>query len=227
MKRGKERVEILRPGIGMRGKRIVSSVSAKKVCAYDPPVSVPTDRAVPEGTMKKSTESELLATSDAPQSKRSEVAAGKAAHACCGTLANYKIPRLIRQKVRAEGRVPRILVLKSSGPKIVGGLELIELPPPSHGPAEEQQAPHEHIEELAAEAVVTEAPAPRKARFKTPKFEAEAGASTTPVQKPLKVIRRRREQTPKVFETMAKSFPRAMLEGIDLESGENSHRRAD
>lgn len=43
---------------------------------------------------------------------------------------------------------------------------------------------------------------------------AEDEPSTPPVNKPLKVIRKRREQEPKVFETAPKPVPQAMLEGI-------------
>lgn len=39
--------------------------------------------------------------------------------------------------------------------------------------------------------------------------------------KPLKVIRRRREEAPKVFETPPRTVPIAMLEGISLESDED------
>jgi hypothetical protein len=79
---------------------------------------------------------------------------------------------------------------------------------------------------LPAKHVVTVIPTPRKPRVRTPRLEVEEAASV-PVNKPLKVIRRRREETPKVFETTAKSFPRAMLEGIDIELGENNHGQID
>jgi len=39
--------------------------------------------------------------------------------------------------------------------------------------------------------------------------------------RPLKVIRRRREEEPKVFETAAKLFPKAMLEGVKVTTDQN------
>ncbi|MEJ2715824.1 MAG: hypothetical protein P8182_01595 [Deltaproteobacteria bacterium] len=44
----------------------------------------------------------------------------------------------------------------------------------------------------------------------------EPEAPPGPPPKPLKVIRRRRAEEPKVFETIPKAFPRAMLEGIKV-----------
>jgi hypothetical protein len=45
-------------------------------------------------------------------------------------------------------------------------------------------------------------------------LSAEDETTAPPIAKPLKVIRKRREQAPKVFETAPKPVPQAMLEGI-------------
>lgn len=165
--------------------------------------------------------------------ERSEIeAAGKVTHASLGALSNCRVPKLIKKKVRAEGTVPRILVLKSRSAALPEEPEPIQpaLPEPLTVAEEHAQpAPSDRpapIEELPAKHVVTVVPTPRKPRVRTPRLEVEEAASV-PVHKPLKVIRRRREETPKVFETTAKSFPRAMLEGIDIELGENNHGQID
>ncbi len=59
-------------------------------------------------------------------------------------------------------------------------------------------------------------------RHRSPKIEL----ATQPA-KPLKVIRRRREEAPIVFETASKDFPKAMLEGIKSDHEEETDTRRD
>lgn len=56
---------------------------------------------------------------------------------------------------------------------------------------------------------------PRKGRIKSQ--DAKVDAPDLRPHKPLKVIRRRGEQAPKIFETTAKQLPRAMLEGVGFD----------
>lgn len=72
--------------------------------------------------------------------------------------------------------------------------------------------------ERSADVVVKVLPTPRKRERKPPKSEVLQPVDPTP--KPLKVIRRRREEEPKVFETQPKTLPDAMLEGSKVVSDE-------
>jgi len=233
MKRGNERLQMLRSGIGMPRERIVDPIAGKKISRDDMQTSLFTEE-VPSGTsMQGNTTPGSAVETDTLPGERSEIeAAGKGPQVSLGFLSNCRIPKIIKKKVRAEGRVPRILVLKSRSAAIPEEPEPVQPPlPESLTVVDEhaQPAPFDRpapIEELPAKHVVTVVPTPRKPRVRTPRLEVEEAASV-PVHKPLKVIRRRREETPKVFETTAKSFPRAMLEGIDIELGENNHGQID
>jgi hypothetical protein len=71
------------------------------------------------------------------------------------------------------------------------------------------------------EVKVTVLPTPKKRQRKIVEPKEETAA--LPPSRPLKVIRRRREEEPKVFETPAKTFPQVLLEGVKsspTESGE-------
>lgn len=233
MKRGSERLEVLRSGIGMPRERIVGPIAGKKISGDDLQTSLFTEGVASESTMQKNTAPGSTVETDTLPGERSEIqAAGNVTHVSLGALSNCKIPKLIKKKVRAEGTVPRILVLRSRSAAITEEPESAQLPLPEQLTVEEEQAQPAPsirpapIQELPAKHVVTVIPTPRKPRVRAPRLEAEEAASV-PVNKPLKVIRRRREETPKVFETAAKSFPRAMLEGIDIELGENNHGQID
>jgi hypothetical protein len=233
MKRGNERLEMLRSCIGMPRERIVGPIAGKQISRDDRQTSLFTEGAASEPSMQKNTAFGSTVETDTLPSERSEIeAAGKVTHVSLGTLSNCRIPKLIKKKVRAEGTVPRMLVLRSRSaatpeepesaqpplPEPLTVMEVQAQPAPSVRPAPVQELPAKHV--------VTVVPTPRKPRVRTPRLEVEEAASA-PVNKPLKVIRRRREETPKVFETTAKSFPRAMLEGIDIELGENNHGQID
>jgi hypothetical protein len=233
MKRGNVRLEMLRSGTGMPRERIVGPIAGKKISRDDPKTSLFAEGVACEDSVQKNTRLGSTVETDTLPDERSEIeAAGKVAQVSLGALSNCKIPKLIKKKVRVEGRVPRTLVLRPRSAAIP------EEPEPVHPPLPEpltvveeqaQPAPSDRpapIEELPVKHVVTVVPTPRKQRVRTPRVEVEEAASV-PVHKPLKVIRRRREETPKVFETTAKSFPRAMLEGINIELGENNHGQLD
>jgi hypothetical protein len=232
MKRGNERLELLRSGIGMPRERIVGPIAGKKISRDDPKTSLFTEGVASGESMQKNTFLGSTVESDALPGDREIEAAGKVTQVSLGSLSNCKIPKLIKKKVRAEGSVPRILVLRSRSAAIPEEPEPVQPPPPEPLTVVEEQtqpAPNDRpapIEELPAKHEVTVVPTPRRQRVRTPRLEVEE-APSVPVHKPLKVIRWRREETPKVFETKAKSFPRAMLEGINIELGENNHGQLD
>ncbi len=77
----------------------------------------------------------------------------------------------------------------------------MELPSPEVPPME--LPPHVQVKVI---------PTPKKRAPRTVVLAEEPTAP--PVTKPLKVIRKRKEEAPKVFETAPKPVPQAMLEGI-------------
>lgn len=87
-------------------------------------------------------------------------------------------------------------------------------PTPAHVPREEPRPRAVTEVQRPEEVEVKVVPTPRKRQTRVPKTEGEPPAPAT--SKPLKVIRRRAEQAPKVFETTTKRFPKAMLEGIKI-----------
>lgn len=120
----------------------------------------------------------------------------------------------------AAPRVRGILVASRtqlpSVPTVAIVLELVEAPVEVETP-----------KEIAAEALNPQpaAPEPRevpvkvlppreKRQRRAPKVEDAPAAPPTP--KPLKVIRRRKEEAPKIFETPPKEFPEAILSAFHL-----------
>jgi hypothetical protein len=133
-----------------------------------------------------------------------------------------RIPLLTGIRVRLPGKIPEVKAVEEVSGKVV-----------------EEAAPH------VAQEIVKEAPKPRRSvkkstavtqevipeREEKPVGPAEralqADDHLVPPPKPLKVIRRRRAEEPKIFETVPKSFPRAMLEGIKLTPEEKGEKPFD
>ncbi len=226
MKRGKERAEMLRAGIGLPRENLGDPISGKKTFGYEsrtPSLMREVGREwyiSQNSAPQRATENDAALTEERLESETSE----KVTHVCFDALSNRKIPRLANKKVRLEGRVPKILVLRSRQIEIVEEPESVEEPAPVVVTETRVEAPP--AQEPRAVPVVRVVSTRKMPRARTPKVDAEAVAPA-PIQKPLKVIRRRREQSPIVFETMPKSVPKAMLEGIDFEAGENNHKHVD
>jgi hypothetical protein len=220
MKRGNERLEMLRPRSGAPREKIVDPISGNKICTCDFSMPLFEDDVNSVGHMQ---DKNIFASTDTQLKQRSKsIAIGKTTHGAFVAVSNYKIPKLTNKKVKAEGRVPRILMLRARAAEIAEEADIVQTPVPIPPAPVEELLPPAPVEELPEKpVVVTVIPTPKKARARTRKIEEEA-QPLPPVLKPLKVIRRRREETPKVFETAAKSLPRAMLEGIDIELGENN-----
>lgn len=227
MKRANERLEMLRSGIGMPRERFVGPIAANDVSRDDNQMSSFSARAASGPHIKEKVSPGTTFDTDELTGESCEIAAaGKVKHVSLGALSNSKIPKLTSKIVRVGGRVPKTLVLKSRSAEIVEEQELAQQPLPTPLPVVEEQARPAPIEEPPAKHVVTVIPTPRRTRARAPKPE-EKEAAPIAAPKPLKVIRRRREESPKVFETVAKSLPRAMLEGIDIELGDNNHQQVD
>ena len=130
---------------------------------------------------------------------------------------------------RLRAKSPRVRAVVPSAP--AGAMPKAE---PQQHPESTKDFPHtaetEPVPSVTPELqpeLATEAPAarPRTKRLSVaPKAKAEPAPAPPPVTR-LKVIRRRGEQAPKVFETVTREFPSAMLRGIKAmkdQEGENS-----
>ncbi len=226
MRRGNERLEMLKSGGGVPREGIVGPVAGKKIAGDDTQMSLLTGRVASASDVPEAAAHDTTMEAHACDCCES-AALGKVTNVPFGVLSNYKVPSLVHKKVKAEGSVPSVLVLRPRSAAIAKEPEPVR-EPLSKLLAEEEEQPLRPapVEVLPVRQKVAVVPTPRKTRVRTPKPEKEE-AAPAPAPKPLKVIRRRREETPKVFETIAKSFPKAMLEGVDIELKENNHRQID
>ena len=125
-----------------------------------------------------------------------------------GKLPSESIPRLDRITVRVTGTFPLIRAPRPEPPSateehsFTPRIEPAAVPPPIV-----KKTPS------VAKAIVKVIPAKEKRTRRKPEIEAAPVVAEAP--KPLKVIRRRKEEAPNVFETGPRTVPRAMLEGID------------
>lgn len=111
--------------------------------------------------------------------------------------------------VPALSRLPKV-------PTVGIGLEVVE------APAEPETPPQIVVEapwsqppvEKPLEVPVRVIPPRQKRQRRAPKVEEAVAPSPAP--KPLKVIRRRKEEAPKVFETPPREFPDAIFSGFRL-----------
>jgi hypothetical protein len=161
-----------------------------------------------------------------------------------GQSGRKAVPTLRKKTLKVSGRVPRILPVKFSHESKDGDDEPIVMeslvpvspmpvlePVPELEPVDAAPVMDSPLEPVAldlpsgespqAELPSVEIPSQVQVQFiPTPKkrgprsLAAEEEPSSLPVNKPLKVIRKRGEQEPKVFETAPKPVPQAMLEGI-------------
>ncbi|MBI5250811.1 MAG: hypothetical protein HY912_15075 [Desulfomonile tiedjei] len=133
--------------------------------------------------------------------------------------ANSRISSLKKTKIKLRGKISELFSSR---------IHKTEVGPETQGtPAQKLEldvAPHEIPQEIASPEPVIQAiedmevrspdvsvqvvPTPVKRR-RAPKIELAPKPA-----KPLKIIRRRREEAPKVFETSPKNFPKSMLQGI-------------
>lgn len=145
----------------------------------------------------------------------------KSRRALTGIPVNSKVSNLKRTKIKLQGKISELFCPKSLKIKVEQETQehpAVELEPQREPlPETDQIVPPEpkipgieDVEVRSADINVQIVPTPVK-RPRSPKIELTAKPS-----KPLKVIRRRREEPPKVFETASKDFPRSMLEGIKV-----------
>lgn len=122
---------------------------------------------------------------------------------------SFKVQRLNDIKLKITGKVPRLLSAKMKPAAAV------EEEAPAEAIAIKPSAESAQTAQLPYEAVITVVPTPRQREIRPQRVKAAPLEPAAP--KPLKVIRRRREEAPKIFETPPKTLPKAMLEGIDLD----------
>jgi len=124
------------------------------------------------------------------------------------------------EPVKKEERAPVILQFSETRTPRSGGRSLSRPERPGVAPIKESR-PGPLLVEMSQHAVqVTVVPSPRKRQARVPEVK------TQPPRPPklIKVIRRRGEQAPKVFETVTETFPKAMLEGAKVELEEDEER---
>jgi hypothetical protein len=122
---------------------------------------------------------------------------------------SFKVQRLNDIKLKVTGNVPRLLSVK------LKPAAAVEEEAPAEAISVKPSAESAQIAQLPSQAVITVVPTPRKREIRPQRVEATPLEPAAP--KPLKVIRRRKEEAPKIFETPPKTVPKAMLEGIDLD----------
>jgi hypothetical protein len=215
MTRGKNLVEMLRFSSGMPHENVVQLEFGKKIFRYDPKKSWFTEVTVPnEGETRERHVRMVSDDEEIPVSGWIEVEPQRKKRIALplGSV-KLRIPRLENKKVKVAGRIPRLGKAKALLPGILRVQEPVETEP--HEAQESLDTIEISVLPKAVAVKVIPTPATRKARL--PKPEAEPLEPS----KPLKVIRRRREQAPKVFETSPGASPKAMLEGISVESDQN------
>ena len=134
--------------------------------------------------------------------------------------ANYRISALKNTKIKLQGKVSELLSSrmrerKSSNKPDELPSEEIEFAEVVEQAVERVMRPDsaikkEDISVRIPEVTVQALPMPTRKRRSAKVDIAPKSA------KPLKVIRRRREEAPKVFETAPKDYPKSMLEGIKV-----------
>jgi hypothetical protein len=152
------------------------------------------------------------------------------------------IPKLVCKKLKLSGRLPRLLpvrVVPEQKPNPPESIELqVEIPPyveqyaiePAPSVYIEPEAsvftepyvepPRKVVPEIPSHVEVKLIPTPKK---RGPRYAAAPEESSEPpVTKPLKVIRKRKAEAPKIFETDPRPMPQAMLVGIETESEDSN-----
>jgi hypothetical protein len=133
-------------------------------------------------------------------------------------ILGIKVSGLTGTTMQVHATVPRLTAMRS---ELMGARPTPKpaAPPP---PVQVTQIPAK-VTATPRPIEVKVIPPPKKRQPRIPKQEPAA----PPVPVALKVIRRRREQAPKVFEKTVKSFPKGMLEGVDLQSEELEENQAE
>ena len=121
----------------------------------------------------------------------------------------FKVPLLNNRKIKVSGMVPRL-----SSFKLCPATAVVEEAPLE---ASVTKRPRESAQQSKPPSAARTKVVPAPKEEVTRPQRAKASALEPVALKPLKVIRRRREEAPKVFETPPKIVPKAMLEGIDID----------
>jgi hypothetical protein len=132
------------------------------------------------------------------------------------------IPRLKARSPRVHGSLTSVPSSAAQIPEPEPKLESDTVPIIIH----EQELSEQEIREFPQEPVAV-APVPqpgRRKRSAVSKAKEEPPEAPAPLTR-IKVIRRRGEQAAKVFETVTREFPSAMLRGVKMESEEERDSR--
>ncbi len=249
MKDGRTFVETLKLSGLTRHQDLVEPGMAKAVYSSDlespwlaKEFGVPSAPSRPGPTTAKSREKSISTdpVEDEPQDK------GAKTPYRSGQSSRRAVPTLRKRTLKVSARVPRMLPVKLAPEPRKEAEELVraevvaaprplpmpepvvEVTPVELAPIEPPRMEPPLVEIPRMELPSVEIPPHVQVQFiPTPKKRGPRSVSlaeeptTPPVSKPLKIIRKRKEQEPKVFETAPKPVPQAMLEGIKT-SPENS-----
>jgi hypothetical protein len=221
MTRGKNLVEMLKFRSGMPHENVVHLEFGKRIFRYDPKKSCFTEVTVPNESDETKREIRLVSDEEEiPVSGWVEVEPLKKRQRLL-PLGDVKlrISGLENKRVRVGGRIPKLAKAKVLLPKTLKDQEPVESEP--H--VTEQSLETIEIPSLPKPVVVKVIPTPATRKARLPRVQAEQAEP----MKPLKVIRRRGEQAQKVFETPSGTVPKAMLEGVVVESDENGESQAE
>lgn len=165
-------------------------------------------------------------------SRMDEHGTQKAKHTLPRISADSRISSLKKTKIKLRGKVSELFALRPIRPGVEPEVEAppTERPEPGETPqpittekslSEPAASIIEQMEVKPPDVIVKVLPTPVK-RHRSPKIELASQPA-----RPLKVIRRRREEAPKVFETASKDFPKSMLEGIKASYEEETDSQSD
>jgi len=211
LNKGKNLIEMLLFYSDTPHENVIELEFGKKIFKYDPGKKWFTELIVPQ---RDPLGSEMPIPEDAeiPVSGWMEVERKKKQYRLFPLSSmNLKIPSLRNKKLKILGKIPTLIGVKPQVPKLIKVKEpvypQIEIPQPK----KETELPP-----FPNQVVLSPAQGPVRRKVKVARVEPEL----TGIPKPLKIIRRRREEAPKIFETTVKVFPKAMLEGTKSEIGQ-------
>ena len=207
MKSGKGLVEMLKFGREKPHENVIDVEQGKKIFRYDPQKEWFSETLVKYGAAFEPESSPLPEDAEVPVKGWIELHEPNKRVCLSVTAEKPKIPRLSSRKLRTHVTIPRIY------PAVLLYLAKTEK---GNLPADETflidaKAPCK-TSNRSVDVIIKVFPTPKRRGPKS--FQGVNGLSGPAVPKPLKVIRRRGEQEPKIFETTARPLPRAMLDGI-------------
>jgi hypothetical protein len=232
MTRGKHLFRTTEFSGGMPRETVVDPEIGNTICRFDAATPWFGESHAPAVDYSDSQDSQSDDETGVAVSQGEEHGTQKAKQSLPRISANSRISSLKKTKIKLRGKISELFAPRPTRPGVepeadtpsTEQLEAKETPQPiPRGTAASKLAipDLEKMEVKPPEVIVKVLPTPVK-RHRSPKIELASQPA-----KPLKVIRRRREEAPKVFETASKDFPKSMLEGIKVGYEEETDPQAE